>query len=189
MKHGESKFDLESVMWAWLLFLGVLAGCAQSFSPTVLATAEKQLTFEVVTQNPKAYIGSVVLWGGVIRKTVYENESTRLFVTQAPLNSKGYPEDRTSEGEFIAQSPRYLDPQTYREGMKVSLVGVLSGVEEKESGPEEYPVPIVKVMEIRAWAKGMWGIFPLTRQGWEVNQLAPAPSPFGIPPEKNVHYP
>jgi outer membrane lipoprotein len=189
MKLGEGKFSPQTVIWPWLLFLGGLIGCAQSFSPIILATAEKRLTFEVVVQNPKAYINSVVLWGGVIRKTVYEKQGIHLIVTQAPLDSKGYPEDRTSGGEFIAQSPRYLDPQTYREGMKVTLVGVLSGVEEKESGPAEYPVPVVKVMEIRAWAKGIWGIFPLTRRGWEVDELVPAPSPFVNPPEKTAPYP
>jgi outer membrane lipoprotein len=189
MKHRENKLELEKGIWPWILCLGILAGCAQSLSPTVMATAEKRLTYEVVIQNPKAYLGSVILWGGVIRKTVYESEGTRLLVTHAPLDSKGYPEDRTSEGEFIVQSPRYLDPQTYREGVKISLVGVLSEVEVKKSGPEEYPVPVIKVMEMRAWSKGIWGVFPLTRQGWEVNQLPPAPSPFGIPPEKNSQYP
>jgi len=162
------------------LFTG-LFGCVQSFSPIVMDTVEKDRTFSVVIQSPQAFIGSIVLWGGVIEKVLPGPEGTKLIVIQTPLNKRGYPQTNTSEGEFIAHTPRSLDPEIFQSGTKITLAGEIDGVEEKEFGPEEYPLPLVRVIEIHAWTEIKWGIFPISRKGWEVDELGPGPSPVEIP--------
>ena len=165
----------------WIFLVAGLFGCVQSFSPIVLDTVEKDRTFSVVIQSPKAFIGSIVLWGGVIEKVLQGPEGTKLVVLQTPLNQRGYPQTDTSEGEFIAHTPRSLDPGIFQSGTKITLAGEIDGVEEKDFGPEEYPRPLVRVIEIHAWTEIIWGIFPISRKGWEVDELGPGPSPVEIP--------
>lgn len=165
----------------WIFLVAGLFGCVQSFSPIVSNTVDKDRTFSVVIQNPKAYIGSIVLWGGVIDKVLHGSEETKLIMIQAPLNSKGYPQTSDTEGEFVAHTPRSLDPAIFQRGTKITLAGEIDGVEEKEFGPEEYPRPLVRVIEIHAWTERIWGVFPVTRKGWEIDELGPGPSPVEVP--------
>ena len=162
-------------LFLWIFFLAGLSGCAHPISKGVMATVDKDRTFSAVMQDPEANVGSTVLWGGVIDKVSHETGETKLIVSQAPLNSKGYPQTDASDREFVAHTPRSLDPQIYHDGMKVTLVGEIDGVEEKEIGPEEDPRPMVRVIEIHAWTERTWGwgSFPIAR-GWEFNQYGPS---------------
>jgi outer membrane lipoprotein len=185
MKVGESVSGKGPVWWAWVLFFAVLSGCVHSFSPILSDTAEKHLTFEVVIQNPQAYVGSVVLWGGVIRTVMIGPEGTQLIVTQAPLDSKLYPLASATEGDFIVHTLRQLDLTIFSRDTKVTVVGEIDGVNEGEQGPMEYPRPLVRMIEIHAWTEKLWGIFPLTK-GWEVDELGPWASPYNRPPERRI---
>ena len=180
MRAVEGVYGKEAVLWAWILFSAVLSGCVHSFSPIVLDTVEKHLTYEVVIQNPKAHIGSVVLWGGVIRTVMIGPEGTQIIVTQTPLDSKGYPGAGATEGDFIAHTSRQLDLKIFQRDTKVTVAGEIDGVNEGEQGPMEYPRPVVRAIEIHAWTGRLWGIFPLTK-GWQVDELGPSPSPFSRP--------
>ena len=166
---------------SWIFLLAGLFGCIRSFSPAVLDTVDKDRTFSVVIQSPKAFIGSIVLWGGVIEKILQDSEGTKVIMIQTPLNKRGYPQTSASEGEFIAHTPRSLDPEIFQSGTKVTLAGEIDGVEENESGPEEISLPLVRVIEIHAWTGMIWGVFPISRKGWEIDELGPGPSPVEIP--------
>jgi outer membrane lipoprotein len=181
MRVPESVHGKEAVLWALLLFFALLSGCVRSFSPIVLDTVEKHLTYEVVIQNPKAHIGSVVLWGGVIQTIMIGPEGTQLIVTQTPLNTKGYPETGATKGNFIVHTPRQLDLEIFQRGTKVTVAGEIDGVNEGEQGPMEYPRPLLRMIEIHAWEGKAWGTFPISR-GWEVDQYGSSPSPFATPP-------
>lgn len=137
-----------------------------------MATVDKDRTFSAVIENPKANVGSTVLWEGVIEKATAGPEGTELIVRQSPLDSKGNPQTDASEGEFIANTLRPLNPEIFLKGMKVTVAGKIDDVAEKKLGPARYPCPIVRVTEIHVWTK-RWGIFPISR-GWEFNQYGPS---------------
>jgi starvation-inducible outer membrane lipoprotein len=162
-------------LWLLIFFLAGLAGCMHSISKGVMATVDKDRTFSAVIQDPEANVGSTVLWGGVIEKVFHESGETKLIVSQAPLNSKGYPQTEATDREFVAHTPQFLDPQTFHNGMKVTIAGEIDGVEEKELGPEKDPRPMVRVIEIHAWTENRWGwgSFRISR-GWELNLNAPS---------------
>jgi outer membrane lipoprotein len=140
-------------LWLWIFFLAGLPGCMQPISKDVMATVDRDQTFPVVIKNPKAYIGSIVLWGGVIEKVLHGPEGTKLIVIQSPLDAKEYPQTDATYGKFVAHTPQSLDPLIFREGMKITLAGELDGVQEKELGPEDVPHPMVRVIEIHAWTE------------------------------------
>jgi len=137
----------------WIFFLVGLSGCMQPISKDVMATVDPGRTFAVVIENPKAYIGSVVLWGGVVEKYIPGPGQTRLLVEQYPVDAKGRPQMDATYGEFVVHTPDRLDPLLFREGMVITLAGMLDGVEEAEDGPQKMLRPVVRLIEIHAWSE------------------------------------
>lgn len=81
-------------------------------------TVKKDLTFPTVLQDPTAFVGEIVIWGGVIIETLNRQNGTLIKVLETPLSYE-IPEDREqSRGRFIAKTPKYLDPEIYRKGEK-----------------------------------------------------------------------
>ena len=174
-----------SLSWGTVLLVTLL-GCVHPIPRNVLPTVEKELTFSRVIENPPAYEGGVVLWGGIIRKPTYGPEETALLITQTPLDRRGFPQTGATEGEFIAHTSRHLDPEIFKEETKITLVGEIDGVEEKKWGPQEYPRPLVRIIDIHAWIPKLWGIFMVSRRGWEIDEMGPLPSPFEVPAGERV---
>lgn len=158
----------------WCLAAGA---CAYPISSLVRAEADPNLTFSKVVENPKGYLGAIVIWGGVISKSSQGPEGTRILLIQTPLDSHGRPQTRETQGEFIGATSQSLDPRVYRRGRKITLAGEISGVEEKQVGPMEYPRPVLRIIEIHPWKEEL---FPLTHGNWEGGLYAPA-SPFEEP--------
>ncbi len=136
--------------WLLVSFLAVLCSCGPPISKKVLETVDRGLTFSSFIENPNAYNGRIVRWGGVIEKFVPGSAETRLIVTQCPLDNKGYPQTDTTYGEFVARTTDFLDPRIFRRGMVITLAGMVDGMEE-ELDPEKIPRPLVRVIEIQAW--------------------------------------
>jgi len=63
-----------------------IAGCAYPISQQMREEAAKDVTFNMVLNNPSAYVGDLVIWGGTIIKTVNLKEGTQIFVLNTPLN-------------------------------------------------------------------------------------------------------
>jgi len=110
----EMKFKDKSIL---LLLLPLfLSGCAHVISKDLRNTADLSLTLAHVRQNPEAYKGKTVVWGGEIIRT--ENQSdgmTLIEVFQRPLNFRGGPKETVaSEGRFLALVDKYLDPYLFR---------------------------------------------------------------------------
>jgi outer membrane lipoprotein len=158
----------------WCLAAGA---CAYPISSLVRAEADPNLTLPKVVENPKAYLGFIVIWGGVVSKVFPGTEGTRLLIRQAPLDSQGHPQTRITEGEFIARTPKSLDPLVYRRGLAVTLAGKIEGVEEKNLGVMEYPRPVLRIIELHPWEKKH---LPVSHGNWEGGFHFPS-SPFEEP--------
>ncbi|HSR10670.1 MAG TPA: Slp family lipoprotein [Thermodesulfobacteriota bacterium] len=91
-------------------FLLLLTGCAQPFTGETLRAVQETVTFEKVLDNPRAYKGSVILWGGVIRKSTGQPGETNLLIIQSPLDSRRVPQTDKTQGEFIAPHPGQARP-------------------------------------------------------------------------------
>ena len=69
------------IKWFFLsLYAFAASGCAYPISKGLRQEASKNLTFSMVLQNPAAYVGSVVIWGGEIIKTTNLKNSTEIFI-------------------------------------------------------------------------------------------------------------
>ena len=118
-----------------------------------MATIDPGRSFSVVIDNPKVYIGSVVLWGGVVERYIPGAAQTRLIVEQYPVDAKGNPQMDETFGEFVVHTPDGLDPLLFRRGMVITVAGMLDGVDESSDGPQKVIRPTVRVIEIKSWAE------------------------------------
>ena len=105
--------------WFLLLLLVLLfSGCGHVISKDLRTKSDSSLTLAQVRQNPEAFKGKWVIWGGEIIETINQKEGTTLIeVFQRPLGWRGEPKSTTySEGRFLVLADNYLDPYVFRRG-------------------------------------------------------------------------
>jgi len=129
------------------------AGCAHVISKDLIARADLSLTFSQVHQNPDAYKGKLVVWGGEIIQTLNQKDgTTHIEVFQRPLNWRGEPKIKLlSEGRFLILAEKYLDPYIFKGGKKITVAGEIQGEKIKPVGEMDYRYPFLLNKEIYLW--------------------------------------
>lgn len=136
------------------VFFLLVSGCAYPVSRTVRHQAAGDLTFSQVLADPGGYRGKVVIWGGIIMKTVNYLHSTELIVLETPLGYLETPMGPAySGGRFIATTPEFLDPVVYRPGTRVTVAGLVEGRRLITLKGAAYAYPVIKIKEIHHWWK------------------------------------
>ena len=161
-----------------LLFL-ITSGCAYPISENLRQEAQKDLSFSMVFEDPMAYRGTIVIWGGKVIKTLNRKQGTEILVLQIPLNWRERPEeDDSSRGRFIAKSSGYLDAAVYTAGRKITVAGEVVGKETWPVGEIEYTYPVVTIKEIHLWPREEANIYvpPYYYEDWA--PFSP-PYPYG----------
>jgi len=162
-----------------VLFLLMTFGCGYPISKNLRQEAQKNLSFSMVFEDPMAYRGTIVIWGGKIIKTLNRKQGTEILVLQIPLDWRERPEeDDSSRGRFIAKSSGYLDAAVYTAGRKITVAGEVVGKETWPVGEIEYTYPVVMIREIHLWAKEKAYIYvpPYYYEDWG---FYPRPYPYG----------
>jgi len=138
---------------AILLGLSVLASaCAPAISKGLRAQVDQAIRFEEVIENPGAYQGKLVLWGGVIIGAKNRREGTLIEVLQKPTDMEQRPKDvDRSEGRFLALYDGYLDVAIYAQGRDVTVAGEIKGKRVMPLDEIEYTYPLILVKEIHLW--------------------------------------
>ena len=135
----------------YLFTLLLLAGCS---SKPVLPTegANKELTAKQVVDAGEQFIGSRVLWGGVIVSSANLEGRTRLEILAYPLDSDLRPlTGKQAGGRFLAYHKGYLETVDYSAGRHVSVVGKLTTTEEGKLGEHRYRYPAVESEQLHLW--------------------------------------
>lgn len=94
-----------------LLLLILFSGCTP-ISKELRAQTDRTVGFQQVFQNPEAYKGKIVIWGGEIIETINQKDGTTLIVVlQRPLKNVSFnapKEDSLSSrrGTWILMSSR-----------------------------------------------------------------------------------
>ena len=143
-----------AVVFGLLLVVGL--GCAaKPIAEQYRKEAKAEdLTFPMVLQNPDAYVGDIVLWGGDIVQTTNINEGTEIIVLETPLGGGERPEKvKESQGRFIAMSSKFLDPSIYKAGRKITLAGQVAGKKTRPLGETTYTYPVVTIKQLHLWKK------------------------------------
>jgi len=135
----------------------ILSGCATPMIPKgIMSEVTPNLNFKEIRKNTGNYLGKTVLWGGEILKVENSKELSIIQVLQEPTDSDGKPGNREgSQGRFLAEVKEYLDPEVYKKGRQITIVGNIEGQKEQalDEGGMEYSFPLVAVEHLYLWPK------------------------------------
>jgi outer membrane lipoprotein len=139
-----------------LILFGLISGCAV-ISPELRAKVDSSLTFEKVFQNPCAYKGKIVLWGGEIIQTLPQKEgATMIEVLKWPLNWREEPRRTVSfHGKFLVLVKDHLDLSLYERGKDITVAGEIEGEiqgkEDQRLSDDTYRYPLILSKELHLW--------------------------------------
>lgn len=128
--------------------LGVLlASCA-----TVPAPLQGQFTPTTPREAAAAASGQAVRWGGEIIKVEPKAGSTCFEILARELDSRARPLARDpSAGRFIACHAGFQDPEEFKQGREITVVGRVTGVDHGKIGEFDYRYPHVEADAIHLW--------------------------------------
>jgi outer membrane lipoprotein len=154
--------------WFLLLSLIVLSGCAHVISKDLRTKSDRFLTLSQVRDNPKAFKGKWVVWGGEIVETVNQKEgTTQIEIFQKPLGWRGEPKETTaSEGRFLILVDQYSDPYVFRRGKKITVAGEIVGEKVERLGEMDYRYPLVSSREVYLWPVYYYPPYPYYDPWW-----------------------
>lgn len=129
----------------FLLFL--LSSCASIPEPL-----RGEYPSNYPAQSNIAQIGSRVRWGGTIIATNPEAEQTCFEVLSKTLDNSTRPQELDeSQGRFIACKEGFQDPELFKAGRELTIIGRLDRIESREIGEYQYQYPIVQAETVYLW--------------------------------------
>ncbi len=133
--------------------LFILAGCASSIVPPALQSeVVPGLDLATVKNNQPAHTGQVVLWGGLVIKTIIKKRGTLIEVLQLPLDHQERPKQvHDSQGRFIVSMTGFLDPEIYKNGKEITVVGRVAEVKALPLGEIDYIYVLLRGEEVYLW--------------------------------------
>jgi outer membrane lipoprotein len=130
-----------------------LTGCAtQVISRDSQLLVDRSIPFAVVRREPERFLGKYLILAGVIARVSNAPTGAELEVVQLPVDSDDRPAQKgRSEGRFLAQTGRFLDPLIYKQGRLVTLVGKVAGSAVRPLEGVEYSYPVLEMRELYLW--------------------------------------
>ena len=134
------------------LVAATLSGCVTYPVAKDLQQQARRVTLAQVREDPGAYQGTIVIWGGRIINITNDVNSSAMYVLCLPLDNGGRPvREAGSPGRFIASSKDFLDPEIYQSGRLVTIAGSIAGLESQPIQNSRYNYPVLDVKQIHLW--------------------------------------
>ncbi len=134
--------------------MALLTACASKPPPAIARLPADNPTLTRVRMDIDAYIGAELRWGGVITKVENKADRTWIEIVKQELGSNGRPfGSGNSEGRFIASFDKFLDPEVYKSGRPLTVVGRIEAGVTRPIGEYEYLFPVVAVEGSFLWKK------------------------------------
>ena len=155
--------------WLGLALAVLLGGCASAFPKEVMRDVNTSLSADDLRRDPATYQGARVIVGGEILSTQPKPGQTEIELLARRLDDGDAPEhsDR-SAGRLLLRSPDFLDPAVYAAGRRITVIGTVTGAEDRKVGELPYRYPVIAIERIRLWpqevaqypAYSPWGPWP-----------------------------
>jgi outer membrane lipoprotein len=132
----------------------LLAGCASAFPADALRTVDRSITVSALRQDESAFLGRRVLVGGDILATRPMPGATEVELLAKPLDRDDRPRrGDVSDGRVIVRTSEFLDPAVYAERRRLTVIGAVSGHEERKIGELPYRYPVIAAADIKLWPR------------------------------------
>lgn len=150
--YMQSSSRITPIVSLWLTV--ALIGCATGISQQARSLVTYRGPFSELQQRPEHHLEQVVHLGGKIIEASAGSGRSEVKVLQLPLDWQGRPmEGDRSDGRFILRSTDFLDPEVFRAGSLISVVGTLAGSETRPVGSFPYRHPVILPIETRHWSR------------------------------------
>ena len=173
-----------------LLLLAALlgAGCASAFPPAALEGVNRGATAAALRQDVTRFMDQRVVVGGEILAARPRPGQTEVELLTRPLRSDDSPE-RTdaSDGRVLIRTETFLDPAVFAEGRRITVVGRVTGAEERAIGELPYRYPVIASEHIRLWSQDVpvpypypyaYMGYPWWPWGYSLRPYWPVPPPY-----------
>ena len=108
-----------------------------------------------VQQDPEAFRGAEVVWGGRIVAVENRAETTEVEVVAYPLDRDQQPmPEEPSQGRFMLVLPGFVEPLDYAAGRHLTVHGALAGTQVGHVQERSYLYPVVRAIDVSIWP---WG--------------------------------
>ena len=147
-----------------------LSGCSLPISAELRREANRDLNFMGVADNPSAYAGNTVIWGGIIRQVRSTSDGTEIQIAQSPLKRDDSPDIDSAGGEFIAITGEMLNLNTLKKGERITLGGEIVGERTENIKAVKFKYPVIYLKEFHLWDRGnkWWEPSSSSRWFWEL---------------------
>jgi outer membrane lipoprotein len=130
----------------------LISGCAHVISKDLRSNIDPSLTFSQVFQNPVAYKGKFVVWGGQITQIINQKEgSTLIEVFERSLNWRGKPKGTVSGGRFLILVEKFVDPYIFFRNRRITVAAEILGEKIRPLGEINYRYPLLLGKQIYLW--------------------------------------
>jgi len=135
----------------FLLLLALCVGCASTPASSISLAVVDDVSLTQARDDADAYLGSTVRWGGVVTEVENKADKTWIILVGRALKDNEEPiTDGQSEGRFIASFSGFIDPQVYKAGRPLTVVGTI-----ESSTVRAITTTILTPTGIRAGDEGM----------------------------------
>lgn len=140
------------------VLLALSWGCAYDVVPDRLeGRIQKDLSFERVEQNPEAFLGRTVMWGGKVLGVTQTAGHTRVELLHVPLDGVFRPIDAptASKGRFMAIDGNggMKDPGTLQKDTLVTVIGEVRARVAAPLDESRYQYPAIVIQDMTASEK------------------------------------
>lgn len=130
--------------------VALLGGCASV--PDDIRSPAAGPGFQEVRAAPGDHIGATVRWGGTVSEVSNLEDRTVIAVVARPLTRSGEPlADQRALGRFFAEVEGFLDPEEYRSGRRITVVGPFTGIRSAKIDQYLYDYPVIRVQKLYMW--------------------------------------
>ena len=120
--------------------------------PNSIESVEQGVGFIQVAQQPNAYVGQEIRWGGIVARVENLEQDTLVEIVNLPLDYQARPmANQQTGGRFIARVPGFLDPIIYQQGKEITVVGQLTEPMPGKVGQHEIIFPVVDTRGHHLW--------------------------------------
>ena len=135
-----------------LIMLAMLGGCASKPPAAISKIPAENPSLTRVRMDIDSFMGTEVRWGGVITGVENKASQTWIEMVRHRLSDRGKPRsNEKSDGRFIASFDGFIDPEVYKVGRKLTVVGTIEAKTEQPIGEYDYLFPIVAVEGSFLW--------------------------------------
>lgn len=139
-----------SLTLAFCFAAGLLGGCATA--PESIRTPVPGPEVREVRADPVPHMGEKIRWGGTIGGVRNLENRTVITVVARPTTRNGEPlGEEPSTGRFLAEVDRFLDPEEYKAGRRITIVGHVTEIRPLTIDQYVYDYPVVRVQAMYLW--------------------------------------